>query len=83
MKQKWRLQAACANRNTDFWFPTDTNISPAAKRALEICRGCQVRTECLNHAMDTPEFHGIWGGMTAPQRHELRRRAVRAPREAG
>jgi WhiB family redox-sensing transcriptional regulator len=82
IEQRWRYKAACADRDTDFWFPTDTNISPAARRALEICRECPVRTECLDHAMTTPEFHGIWGGMTAPQRHELRRRPVRTPREA-
>jgi len=83
MTQQWRLKAACADKNTTFWFPDETGHGFAAQRALEICRGCPVRTECLDHAISKPEYYGIWGGMTAPQRHELRRRPVRTPREAG
>jgi len=82
MIQRWRMKAACADVDTDIWFPADTNASPAARRAIAICQGCPVRTECLDHAMALPEFHGIWGGLTAPQRHELRRRPVRIPKEA-
>lgn len=83
MMQRWRLKAGCADKNTNFWFPDQTGHGFAAQRALEICRNeCPVRAECLEHAMSLPEYHGIWGGLTAPQRHELRRRPTRTPREA-
>jgi WhiB family transcriptional regulator, redox-sensing transcriptional regulator len=81
-EQRWRFKAACADRDTNFWFPAETGVTPAMRRAVEICRGCEVIAECLDHAMTKPEYHGIWGGLTAPQRHDLRRRPVRTPREA-
>jgi WhiB family transcriptional regulator, redox-sensing transcriptional regulator len=82
MSNEWRGKAACAGMDSDYWFPTDTNVSPSVKRALEVCRGCEVRLACLAHAIDNNEHHGIWGGMTARRRQEIRRRPVLFPREA-
>ncbi len=37
------------------------------------CRPCPVRFECLSHALDTREPHGMWGGLTPSERADLLR----------
>jgi WhiB family transcriptional regulator, redox-sensing transcriptional regulator len=50
----------------------------ANREAKSICAICPVRPECLDHAIDTDERHGIWGGMTPDERRaEARQRAAR------
>lgn len=66
-----------ATRSTE-WFDQgeclayDPNIfsenQPSAKK---ICRGCNVRAECLSHALDTKVRHGTWGGFTDKERKSL------------
>lgn len=73
----WRLQAACRGENTDYWFSTDSGVTPAVRKALDTCRGCEVQLACLQHAIDTPEYWGIWGGMTSKQRQRIRRTTKR------
>ena len=46
----------------------------AQNRAKLICRGCQVRTECLADALDGRIEFGVWGGMTERERRALLRR---------
>ena len=51
--------------------------------AKSICAVCPVRVQCLQHAIDTDERHGIWGGMTPDERRqEARRRSDRSPTTA-
>jgi WhiB family redox-sensing transcriptional regulator len=45
--------------------------------AKHICRQCPVINECRDHALRTPELHGIWGAMTAHERSRVR--TVRPP----
>lgn len=70
----WRHQAACQGRNTNYWYPDNTTPtnSPATQLALTICKTCPVITQCLNHAIQHPEYHGIWGGKTEQQRRGMR-----------
>ena len=71
-RQTWREHAACrTNTGIDF-FPETTGRSHHRNAALQLCRGCEVQTECLEHALTTPERHGIWGGHTADDRHTIR-----------
>ena len=42
-----------------------------SERAKAICRGCAVRTQCLQHALAAEDF-GVWGGTTASEREVLR-----------
>jgi WhiB family redox-sensing transcriptional regulator len=50
----------------------------ANAQARSVCAACPVRLECLDHALDTDEKHGIWGGMTPDERRvEARQRAAR------
>jgi hypothetical protein len=53
--------------------------------ALAICNGtgdgvvCPRRTECLRAAMHNAEPYGVWGGMTAQDRLQMRLRYPGAP----
>ena len=80
MRDPWRHKAACAGMDTALWFPLVTGISPDHKKAVETCRQCPVQLACLRTAIEAPEHHGIWGGLTPQQRKDLRRdrRAYRA-----
>lgn len=76
----WRDFAACYGKNTDIFFPTgeagrgggisDHDIA----KAKAICARCPVGDSCLQYALTKPERDGIWGGMTAEERREERRR---------
>jgi WhiB family redox-sensing transcriptional regulator len=40
--------------------------------AKQICAGCPVRGDCLEHALASRELaFGIWGGLTAAERRAL------------
>lgn len=78
----WRNQAACQGHNPDMWFPVgvrgkyaDQHPNPYIARAKTICRTCPVRIVCLQFALDFEHGrdtrHGIWGGMTEPERDTL------------
>lgn len=77
----WRTQGACWDSGIDFYPETGGNTH--AKQLKAICAGCQVRTECLDEAMarrPTNDEHGVWGGLTARERRNLRRQRWRAAR---
>lgn len=72
----WLPEALCRKGTSDprWWFPVRTG-NEYAQRALLVCAACPVREDCLEHALETEERHGIWGGMTETERaRELRRR---------
>ena len=52
-------------------------------RATEFCRRCPVAAACLDHALETPEEYGIWGGLDPNQRKELSTRRDATRRAAG
>lgn len=47
------------------------------RRAKAICTSCDVRLRCLDHAFETGEVHGVWGGLTELERQELLDRRAR------
>lgn len=52
-----------------------TDVRPGVDVAKQVCRGCPVRRECLEHALAARETDGVWGGLTPEERrHEIRRR---------
>jgi WhiB family transcriptional regulator, redox-sensing transcriptional regulator len=59
----------------DLFFPPDEKLSyPAERQAKEICGGCPVAEMCLDYAITNNEHHGIWGGLSAKERSNLRRK---------
>lgn len=67
---EWRERANCRHVATELFFP-ERGVSVDSAR--EVCKGCEVREECLEYAMDNNERHGIWGGLSERQRRAMRR----------
>ena len=42
--------------------------------AVAVCQDCPLKRECLIQAVTYHEPFGVWGGMTASQRQQLRGR---------
>ena len=74
----WQERSNCKDVDPDLFF-LEPLLRGKEKREKErkakaICKGCPVINECLEHAMRTPEYFGVWGGMTADQRNALLRK---------
>ncbi len=70
-RPRWHELAAC-----DGLDPTGSVFFPArghsAAPAKAICAGCPVVGECLAWALEHEDY-GVYGGLTAPERDEIRR----------
>lgn len=64
---EWQEQALCAQIDPEMWFPEDGGPNGARK----ICGDCPVKQQCLQHALDNNEMHGIWGGLSYLERRVL------------
>jgi WhiB family redox-sensing transcriptional regulator len=74
-------QARCADSglDPDQWYPV--SIEPARARheaaaAIAVCARCPVRAWCLELSLRHWDIgrHGVWGGLVATDRADLRRR---------
>ncbi|RKT85439.1 WhiB family transcriptional regulator, redox-sensing transcriptional regulator [Saccharopolyspora antimicrobica] len=72
-EQEWQERALCAQTDPEAFFPEKGGSTREAKR---ICQGCEVRSECLEYALQHDERFGIWGGLSERERRKLKRRAV-------
>ena len=66
---------ACAGKPVEWFYPS----APRTRRsiinnraALMLCQECDIRSKCLNYALEF-ELHGIWGGTLPQEREEIRR----------
>lgn len=73
--RSWVDRAACAGMDTELFFPARGESTAEAKA---VCRGCPVRAECLDDAVERGEKFGIWGGASKRERDRLRRQRRRA-----
>jgi Transcription factor WhiB len=80
-------QARCADSglDPDQWYPV--SIEPARARheaaaAIAVCTSCPVRAQCLELSLRHWDIgrHGVWGGLVAADRANLRRRWLAAYR---
>ena len=71
-KLTWQQKALCAQTDPEAFFPEKGGSSRDGKR---VCLSCDVRTECLEYALENDERFGIWGGTSELERRELRRRS--------
>ncbi|MCZ3387440.1 MAG: WhiB family transcriptional regulator [Actinomycetia bacterium] len=76
----WDVEAGCQSIDPEVFFPDRPADRAAAAKA--ICRGCPVRTQCLEFAIDARLDHGVWGGLTGAERRSLRRSRQRRARRA-
>ena len=75
---EWWRAAACADAEPELFFPISATAasSTQVKRAKLICASCQVRSNCLNYALDYRQEQGIWGGLTEEERRRIPRRRL-------
>ncbi|MEI8126424.1 MAG: WhiB family transcriptional regulator [Actinomycetota bacterium] len=66
----WQARANCMGVDPDLFFP---ERGASTREAKEVCKGCVVRDDCLEFALDNGEKFGIWGGMSERERRRLRR----------
>ncbi len=69
----WQTDALCAQTDPESFFPEKGGSTRDAKR---VCSSCDVRSECLEYALQNDERFGIWGGLSERERRKLKRRAV-------
>ncbi|RMI02854.1 WhiB family transcriptional regulator [Cellulomonas triticagri] len=69
----WQERALCAQTDPEAFFPEKGGSTREAKK---VCQGCEVRSECLEYALENDERFGIWGGLSERERRKLKRRVV-------
>jgi WhiB family redox-sensing transcriptional regulator len=69
-ERPWAVYAACKGERSLAFFPQNR---VEEKAALAICAICPVIDDCLDHALESKERFGIWGGTTERARRKLSR----------
>jgi WhiB family transcriptional regulator, redox-sensing transcriptional regulator len=74
----FRSRAACSDVDPELFFPIGTGGPAQAQTAAAkaVCRRCAVTLDCLSWALSTRQDEGIWGGLDATERRQLRRPTV-------
>jgi len=74
-----QVSAEC-RENPDVFFPEDWDIpgmadsAKARNLAKQMCLRCPIKSECLQYAIEAKEQQGVWGGLTAHERRDLRQK---------
>jgi len=66
---EWAARGACIGLDPALFFP---ERGMPVDNARAVCRGCEVRQECLDYAIDNSERFGIWGGLSEKERRRMR-----------
>lgn len=69
--QPWTVQALCKEVDPELFYAEKGEWATTFE-AKKLCHRCPVRAQCLEFALETNEAFGVWGGLTAVQRRELR-----------
>lgn len=78
-EQDWHDAANCLGVDPDLFFP---ERGASTREAKEVCRGCEVRLDCLEFALQNGEKFGIWGGLSERERRRIRRQRAQAARSS-
>lgn len=73
----WRAFAACAGIDPGIFYPASEDEADA-RAAKSVCAVCDVRVDCLDHALMVREKDGIWGGATERERRRIIRQRRRS-----
>ena len=68
----WQADSLCAQTDPEAFFPEKGGSTREAKR---ICTSCEVKSQCLEYALQNDERFGIWGGLSERERRRLRKQA--------
>jgi len=81
-KPTWMQQANCKGK-TNLMFPKEYKDITYITQARQICKHCDVKTQCLKLALEYPaaDMHGVWAGLTPRQlAAEQRRQNIKPTR---
>lgn len=68
----WVADALCAQTDPEAFFPTHRGGTiKTANRAKAVCAQCPVQRECLEYSLEARERHGVWGGLSEPERRKV------------
>ncbi len=70
---EWQERALSAQTDPEAFFPEKGGSTREAKR---VCQSCDVRSECLEYALEHDERFGIWGGLSERERRRLKKAIV-------
>jgi WhiB family redox-sensing transcriptional regulator len=81
----WNQEGLCWETQDPLFFEPDEE---SAKQAIEICKNCRVRLNCLQSALGmgrdkTLQREGVWGGYSADHRHSLLKQIGTIKRQIG
>lgn len=74
-EDRWMSRAKCREIQDPELFYVNPQRQPliATDVVSFYCEECPVRNECLAYALRNGENEGIWGGLTAAERSDLKR----------
>jgi WhiB family redox-sensing transcriptional regulator len=78
-ERRWQENANCLGVDPDLFFP---ERGASTREAKAVCRGCEVRMDCLEYALAHGEKFGIWGGLSERERRRVRRQRALERRTA-
>lgn len=69
----WRKYAACRWEDPDLFFPVgqNTRARQQTQDAKQVCALCPARVACLDWAVDSRQYAGVWGGLSEEERQGL------------
>ena len=68
----WQERALFAQTDPEAFFPEKGGSTREAKK---VCLSCEVRSECLEYALENDERFGIWGGLSERERRRIKKQA--------
>lgn len=76
--EQWTQEANCRGQDPELFLSPKPEMQRYVKNRF--CTDCKVKEECLDYAMARsrePSVQGVWGGMTAQERKDLRAKGER------
>ena len=70
-RPEWEERAACKGLDVELFLPP---VGRSAEGGRAVCRGCEVRGDCLAVALADESLSGIWGGTSEHERLALRKK---------
>ena len=71
MNLTWKTAGACRWVEPELFYPVSEADAGPAK---EVCAMCAVQQTCLEYALESREWEGVWGGTTGTERRSMARR---------
>jgi WhiB family redox-sensing transcriptional regulator len=69
-KLGWQEEALCQQVGGDLFY---SEVGEDTEKAKAVCRGCLVRLECLEYALEIGDKEGIFGGFSERPRRRIAR----------